>query len=129
MAIGDHDSANVVEIGDQSFAPNEKLLAGLLDVGAARVGIVALDRLEHVTQRYIEGGQSRRVELDLVCFQLTAEGVDLDYARDRAELVRDVPVERAPQLHRREAVLGVGLVGRAHRLAFHGELVDLAKPG
>jgi len=129
VAVGNHDSANVIQVGDQSFASNEKLLSRLLDVCAAGVGVVAFDCLEHVAQRNVEGGQSCGVELDFVRLQLPAERIDLDHARDRPELVGDVPVEGRPQLHRRVAVLRVGSVDRAHRLAFHGELVDLTQPG
>ena len=66
VAIGNHDMANVIEIADQTFSPNQKLLARLLDIGAAGIGVVAFDRLEHVAERDVERRQPCRVESDLV---------------------------------------------------------------
>ena len=48
MAIGNHDTANVIEAGDQPFSPNEELLARSLDIGATGIGVVALHGLEYV---------------------------------------------------------------------------------
>ena len=86
LGPGRHDdAAKVLEPGHQGLAPDERLLAGPFEVGTTSVGVVALERLEDVAEREVEGSQPSRVELDLVGLELATEAVDLDDPRHGAQ--------------------------------------------
>src|SRR5690606_28332451 len=108
--------------------PHDTLLATSDHVAAARVGVVILECLEDVVEAQVQRVQTVGVDLNLIRLELAAEGVDLNDARKRPELVADVPVEDRAQLHEGVAVGRVRLARLTHGLAANLELVDLTEP-
>ena len=80
----------------------------MLDVGAAGVGVVALQRVDHIAETKAHGLQADRVHGHLELLELTTEAVDLGHAGHTEQLATDHPVLQLAQLHRIE-----GLVMRA----------------
>ena len=120
--LEDH-GLQVLKLADQAHAANDaKLAVGLLDVAAARIEVVAADRLEDLVQGDAPGLQPVGVELHLVGLQLASQGVHLDHARHALEPAGNFPVEDGPQLHE-------GSRFGAIRSITQLELVDLPQAG
>ena len=112
----DHDPAEVVQAAYQPTGADHELLAVVLDVAAAGVGIGFFERAYHLRHRNAGGLQALRIEHDLVLFVLAAEAVHLDDAGHGAQHGGNLPVEYLFQLHEREL------------LAMHHELEDFPEP-
>jgi hypothetical protein len=78
---------------DQSLAADEVLFALVLDVAAARVAVVRLERIEDLPDAQSRGRSALGIDRDLPRLELAAEGVDLDDPRHGPELGDDDPVE------------------------------------
>jgi hypothetical protein len=114
---GHHGVRDLVDAAKQPVAADRERLSVLLDVAAADRGVVLQQDTFDVGQRQAVAGQQLRVHDDLVLLGLPAHAVDLDDARDGAQLDAHHPVEQRAQLHRAVLV--------RHQV----ELVDLAQPG
>ena len=116
----DDDALDVLQRLDQAYSPQQPPLALLDQVGAAGVGVVALQGLDDVVEGQAVCLQLFGIDLHLVLLLTATEAVDVDDPRHRAELGLDDPVEEAAKLHRRDA-------GGHGAVRFHRELVNLAK--
>ena len=112
----DDDSAEILLRLDQAQTTNDILLAAVLDVPTARVGVVLGQRFEHLMQRQAIANQLLGVHQDLVLLHQSAEAVDVGHARHPAQDWPHDPILKGAQLH------GVP-PGALERV-----LVDLAEP-
>ena len=103
-----HDAANVIEALHHALAADETGLMILLDVGSARVEVVAPEGLYQVTYGDMHGVEMPGREGYLILLHAAAEGVDLHHARYHAQLPLHCPVLYGAQLLRR-ILRGVGL--------------------
>ncbi len=92
-------------------------LVGVLDVGAAEVGVVALDRHDDFVQGQVVAAQRVGVDEDGVLLDFPSPGVDFGDLGDGGEFVANGPVEQRLELHERKSG------------GLDGELVDLAESG
>src|SRR2546428_631426 len=111
---GDHDVVEVVRrLHEADSAHHERVLA-LADVGAAGVGVVGGDGLEHLLEGHVVGAQALGIHDDLVLLDAAAPGDDVGHTGHLAELALQDPVL-------------VGLeIDERHRLRLERVAVDLA---
>jgi hypothetical protein len=125
----DDDVLDVVLGGQEPLAADQVLLGVLLDVRAAGIGVVLLQRRDHVVEREVEAGQVIGTDLDLVGLELAAEGVDLDHAGHAAQPRRDLPLEDRAQLHRKGVWWSAAALRTGWPELANLELEDLAEAG
>ena len=121
----EHDTGGVLDRADQAHTADQELLLAVGKDAAAGIGVVAVERPEHVAQRHAVVTHPLGVHQHVVLAFVAALGVDLGNARDRAQQRSHDPVLHHPALH--EFGLGEGalLVGRE----FENILVNLAEAG
>src|SRR5713226_2710905 len=100
-STGHDDVANVVQASHKALGANEDGFAVPLDVPAARVRVVAGERLEYLGKAYANGGHARRIEADFVLLVFATEGVHLDDAGHHSQRDHQIPVEQRLELHQR----------------------------
>ena len=98
----DDDVADFVDVCDLARRADEVLLAVALDVAGADVGVVARQRRHHVAESEPVGHQPRRIGQHVELPLEAADRVDLDDARNGAQLRLDDPVLDGAQVGRRE---------------------------
>src|SRR3970282_762439 len=76
------DVVDVANVLDEPLAANDVLFLRPLDVGAARVRVVAFQRLENPVERHLIGDQLVGIDLNLVRLHFTAEGIHFDDTRN-----------------------------------------------
>src|SRR6267143_73488 len=98
--LGDDDVADVVGPGEQADAADEILLATLLDVAAAGIGIAALDRLRELRQRDLVVAHPRGIRPHFVLLHQAAERHDVGDPGHHPQLPAHHPVLIGAQLAR-----------------------------
>ncbi len=98
FAPGQHDVADLLQVGHLAGDAHQELLAVALDVTGAHVLVVGLHRLRHVLQGKAQCAQPRRVRGDVHLALETADGVDLGDAGHVAQLRADHPVLQGAQV-------------------------------
>src|SRR5207244_7576482 len=116
-ALGDDDVLDVFGALEQADAADQVLLASLLDIAAAGVGVAALDRLRELRERDLVVAQPREIGSYLVLLDEAAEAHHVGYAGHQAQLARDHPVLVGAQL------------ARSLPFAAHAVAIDLADRG
>ena len=102
IAFGaDDDVADFVEGRHLAGRANQVLLAALLDVAGADVGVVPGERFQDVPEVQAVGDQLRGIGGDVELLQVAADGVDLGDAGNVAQLRAHDPVLDGAQLRRR----------------------------
>ena len=116
-ALGDHHVLDVFGSGEQADAADEVLLAPLLDVAAAGVGVATLHRLRKLRKRDLVIAQPGKIRAHLVLLHQPAQAHHVGDAGNEAQLPRYHPVLVSAQLARPLAS------------ALHAVAVDLADGG
>src|SRR5262249_20130020 len=116
-ALGDHDVLDVFDALAEAEAGDQILLASLLDVAAAGVGVAALDRLRELREGDLVVAQPREIRAHLVLLHQPPEAYNVRHARHEAQLAAHHPVLVGAQL------------ARPLPLALHAIAVDLADRG
>ena len=119
-AVGHHDAADVVERRNHTLGADVVGAVDLLDVAAARVFVVAAQRLEDVADGDVERVEGVGVDGHLILLEVASEAVDFDDSRDARQLALDNPVLDGAQLHGVVALL-------VARLDVERILVDFAQ--
>ena len=126
FAAGQHDVADLLQIGDLPGDTHQELLAVAFDVAGTDVLVVGFHRLRDIFQREAQRAQACRIRGDVHLALEATDGVDLGHARHVAQLRADHPVLQRAQVGGgvRRAIglarLGIGVDG-VHE--------DLAEPG
>ena len=97
--VGDDDAPDVFEIMYHTLRTDVVGSVFLFDIAAARVLVVAAQRLEHVADSDIERVEGIGIYGDLVLFQMSAETVDFHNARYSRQLPLHNPVLDGAQVH------------------------------
>ena len=122
----DHHRTDRRGIAELSRHAHQHLLAALLDVAGADVGVAALQRIDQVIETEVECDQPGQIGSDLHLPGIAADRVDLDDSRHRAELRLDHPVLQGAQVGWRPRLSVLPL---RSGLGFDGVHVDLAQAG
>ncbi len=116
FAAGQHDVADLLQVGDLPGDAHQELLAVAFDVAGADVLVVGFHRLRHVLQGKAQRAQACRIRGDVHLTLEATDGVDLGHPRHVAQLRPDHPVLQGAQVG--------GGVGRAIGLARLGIGID-----
>ncbi len=126
FTAGQHDVADLLQVGDLAGNADQELLAVAFDVAGADVLVVGLHRLCHVLQREAQRAQACRIRRDVHLTLEATDGVDLGHAGHVAQLRPDHPVLQGAQVGGgvRRAIglarLGIGVDGVHEDLAEAG---------
>ena len=88
----------IVEAGDVAFDAQDEFTLGQLQGAAADLAVAALDGGADILQRQVIGAQLGGIHRHLVLLHEAAHAGDLRHARDRGELIFQIPVLHGAQL-------------------------------
>ena len=97
--VRDHDALDVLYLADHSLATDVVSLIDFLDITAARILVIPVERLEHLADRNIQGIKGIRIYRHLILFQIAAKAIDLHDTRYTAQLPFHDPVLNGTEFH------------------------------
>src|SRR6185369_2532980 len=104
VARVEHDVADILDVFDQTKAPNDLLLVAVLDEVGARVLIIVLDGFEERLERDVVANQRHRIDDYLILLDVAAKAEHVGDARHGAQLQLYDPI-----LNRAQFLVGLSV--------------------
>ena len=98
VAVRDDDAFQIVDPAGLPRRAQQELFAIALDIACAEIGVVRLQRRDHISQRQAQSGEAIRPRRDVILPHKAADRVDLGDAFGSAQLRPDHPVLQRAQV-------------------------------